>query len=315
MAVRSLNRSALSADDLAAIYEVMVQCHAEANAEEPYRSLAETEAYLRHPPGFEPRHYWLAERGGECQGFAQLGAVDGSPAGSAEILVRPDARRQGNGRELLAVVREQARLLGCRILIGSHGTAPGASFAAWARAVDTRRDVRSLLRLPCPAVAREITGSGVQSWVGATPDGLVESYAQAREAINDAPRAADEEWAAWDADRIRDLEAVLERRGRELRVTVALDAVGSVVAFTELRVSKTPGAMAGTEDTAVLPAHRRRGLGRWVKVESLRLLQRDRPDVHLVTTTNAEDNTAMLTLNRALGFRPVAHSTSCVLDL
>jgi hypothetical protein len=37
--------------------------------------------------------------------------------------------------------------------------------------------------------------------------------------------------------------------------------------------------------------------------------------VHLVTTTNAEDNTAMLTLNRALGFRPVAHFTSCVLDL
>ena len=315
MAVRALDRSALSVDDLTAIYVVMVQCHVESNAEEPYRSLAETGAYLRHPPGFEPRYSWLAERGGECQGFAQLGVVDGSAAGSVEILVRPDARRQGNGRALLAVVREQATQLGCRVLIGSHGTAPGASFAAWAGAVDTRRDVRSLLRLPCSAEARQINGYSLFNWVGAAPDHLVESFARTRDAINDAPRAADEEWAAWDAERIRDLEAVLEQRGREVRVTVALDTGGSVVAFTELRVSKTQGARASTEDTAVLAGHRRKGLGRWVKVESLRRLEVDRPDVSLVTTTNAEDNTAMLTLNRALAFRPVAYSTTCVLDL
>ena len=80
-------------------------------------------------------------------------------------------------------------------------------------------------------------------------------------------------------------------------------------------MSKTQGATAGTEDTAVLAGHRRKGLGRWVKVESLRRLEVDRPDVSLVTTTNAEDNTAMLTLNRALAFRPVAYSTTCVLDL
>jgi mycothiol synthase len=282
---------------------------------EPYRSPAETEGYLRHPPGFEPRSYWVAERGGECQGFAQLGAVDGSAAGSVEILVRPDARRQGNGRALLAVVREQARQLGCRVLIGSHSTVPGTSFAAWAGAVDTPRDVRSLLRLPCSAEAQQIGGYSLFSWVGAAPDHLVESFARTREAINDAPRAADEEWAAWDAARIRDLETVLEQRGREVRVTVALEAGGSVVAFTELRVSKTPGATAGTEDTAVLAGHRRKGLGRWIKVESPQRLQADRPDVSLVTTTNAEENAAMLTLNRALGFRPVAHYTTCVLDM
>ena len=72
---------------------------------------------------------------------------------------------------------------------------------------------------------------------------------------------------------------------------------------------------AGTDDTAVVAAHRRRGLGRWVKVESLLRLQEDRPDVTLVTTANAEENHAMLALNRALGFSPVAVYTNCALQL
>ena len=107
----------------------------------------------------------------------------------------------------------------------------------------------------------------------------------------------------------------MERRGRDIRVTVALDAKGEVAASTELRVSRTPGAIAGTEDTAVVAEHRRRGLARWVKVASLLQLQRDRPDVSLVTTTNAEENNAIRSLNHALGFSPVAVYTSCVLQM
>jgi hypothetical protein len=75
------------------------------------------------------------------------------------------------------------------------------------------------------------------------------------------------------------------------------------------------GAIATTEDTAVVASHRRRGLGRWVKLSSLDRLQQDRPDVSLVATTNAEDNRAMLELNRAVGFSPVAFWTSSVLQL
>src|ERR671935_2028917 len=54
---------------------------------------------------------------------------------------------------------------------------------------------------------------------------------------------------------------------------------------------------------------------RWVKVESLLGLQEDRPDVTLVTTANVEENHAMLALNRALGFSPVAVYTNCALQL
>jgi GNAT superfamily N-acetyltransferase len=301
---------------LAAIYRVMLFSHEEVNRAEPYRTVAETGAYLHHPPAFEPRSYWYFEEAGEPVGFAQLGIVEGSATGEVEILVRPDARGRGYGTALLEAVCARAQASGCDMIIGSHATAAGAAFGARAKAVETRRDVRSLLRLPLREQAvSPVAGYGLRSWVGATPEALLSSYASAREAINDAPRAAEQDWSRWDAARVRDLEATLERRGREPRITAALDAHGCVKGFTELRVSLTRQAKASTEDTAVVAEHRRKGLARWIKLESLARLQHDRPDVQLVTTTNAEDNKAILMLNRSIGFAPVARYTTCTLDL
>jgi GNAT superfamily N-acetyltransferase len=313
MAVRPLPRSSPLAE-LAAAHDVMLRCHAEANAVEPYRSLEDTVGFLRHPPATEPRFAWLAEDEGDPCGFARL-AVVGNGLGAVEILVRPDARRRGHGRELLAAASAHAAGVGVRVLVGSHATAAGARFAAAVAATDGRRDVRSLLRLPRRFSPVPVDGYALVSWTGAAPAELVSSYALAREAINDSPRAAEEQWESWDVERVRGLEAALERRARDVRVTVAHDPAGDVVAFTELRISRTPHAVANTEDTAVVAEHRGRGLGRWIKAESLAALQRDRGDTRLVTTTNAEENVAMLALNRSLGFEPVALFTTCLLEL
>src|SRR5919198_1471100 len=117
----------------------MATCHAEANAEEPYRSPADTEVYIRNPPDVEARDYWIAESSGDCIGFAQLGVLHGSPSGHVEILVRPDARRRGHGTALLAAVCKQAELRGARVLIGSHANEPGSRFAGAGGAVDSQR--------------------------------------------------------------------------------------------------------------------------------------------------------------------------------
>jgi GNAT superfamily N-acetyltransferase len=115
--------------------------------------------------------------------------------------------------------------------------------------------------------------------------------------------------------RMRDLERAASQQGDQIRVTAALDAVGELAAFTELHVSPRRGTVARTADTAVAPAHRRRGLGMWVKAESLRLLAVQRPDIELVTTSSSADNVTMLEVNRRLGFQPVAIWTGAVLTL
>ena len=317
MAVRSLDASSLSEDVMRGLYEVMARCRTEENPEEPPRTRADSEAFLRHPPGAQDRDNWIAEDAGRCVGFAQLGVMRGSPAGRLELLVHPDHRRRGYGTELLETARAQAKVRGAQKLIAGHATEAGARFAAAVGAKDDHREVRSLLRLPLPEDLRPepVDGYALGSWVGATPEALLESYARAREAVNDAPDSFDHERVVWDAALVRDLEASVERRDRDIRVTIALDAKDEVVAFTELRVSRMPDAVAGTEDTAVVAEHRRRGLARWVKLESLLQLQHDRPDVRLVGTMNAENNEPMRSLNHALGFSPVAVYTTCVLEL
>jgi mycothiol synthase len=301
--------------DLDGVYEVIRLCHEEENAVEPPRTRAEVESFMQHPPTSDIRGYWIAEDGGGVTGFAQLAGERESPVVRVQVLVHPDPRRRGHGTRLLERVIEAARGLGARELIGSHATEAGSRFAARSGAVDSQREIRSLLRLPAEGSAAAVPGYELESWVGAAPERLLDSFARARQAINDAPVASDEDIAAWDGERVRDLEAALERRDRDIRVTVAVDGRGEVVAFTELRVSRVPSRIANTEDTAVVAEHRGRGLGRWVKFESLQQLHADRPEVELVTTDNAEQNEAMLKLNSSLGFAPVCIHTSCVLEL
>jgi mycothiol synthase len=312
--VRVLDATDAPEDVLDRVYDVMARCHEEVSPEAPYRSRAEAVAFLRHAPEFETREYWIAESGGGCVGFGQLAVGSALPTARIDVLVHPDRRRNGHGTALLEAVRRQATARGARVLIGAHATKAGSRFAAAAGGVDSQRNVDSVLRLPLALDTVPVSGYRLRSWVGAAPGELLDSFASAREAINDSPAPSDDEVAVWDASRVRDLEAALERREREIRVTVALDEHDEVVAFTELRVSRTLGANATTEDTAVVRGHRRRGLGRWVKLESLRRLQDERPDVRQVTTVNAEENQAMRGLNEALGFRPVAVWTNCVLE-
>ncbi|MDQ1396172.1 MAG: hypothetical protein QOG64_1431, partial [Acidimicrobiaceae bacterium] len=55
-------------------------------------------------------------------------------------------------------------------------------------------------------------------------------------------------------------------------------------------------------DTAVDPAHRNRGIGRWLKAAMLLHVMDERPELRRIETENAGSNDAMLGINVALGF-------------
>jgi mycothiol synthase len=294
------------------VHELCRACHSEVNQMEPYRSLDETIGFLRHPPAAARRAYWVVRLAGQAVGFAQLSAAADSPVGDGAVMVHPEARRRGCGRALFGELAGHAAAAGCTTVAGGYATEAGGRFAGLLGAVPTRVDIRSVLMLADARLdAGPVAGYRLVSWNGPAPQRLVESYAQAREAINDAPAAAEGEWYSCDVAQVRDMEAAAARRGRQTRVTAALDRAGGVVAFTELRVDARPGAVATTEDTAVVAQHRGKGLAGWIKAESLAALRHDRPDVALVSTTNAESNMAMRAVNRRLGFRPAARLTIC----
>jgi GNAT superfamily N-acetyltransferase len=142
------------------------------------------------------------------------------------------------------------------------------------------------------------------STTGRTPDHLLDSYARAKTAMNDAPHGAtDLEDFVFTADRLRAEETGLLEVG-ELRVLFAVhEATGEIAGFTETGVGRQP-ERAQQQDTAVVPAHRGSGLGLWMKSAMLLRLRAERPDVTEVITGNSTGNRHMLAINERLGFRP-----------
>ncbi|HVU76105.1 MAG TPA: GNAT family N-acetyltransferase [Gaiellaceae bacterium] len=277
----------------------------------PYEQAA---GYFRHPSGGE-RTLWLARDGERVVGYAQL-AVYGPEFAFLDVAVPPADRRRGIGSALLAELVGGMREQGLASGFGHHVSEAGAGFAARHGARDDQRDVRSTLvlaeaRLEAPPVP---DGIELRSWIGLTPEELLESHVRAREAMDDAPAPEGVGVHVWSADHQRRSEEAAIARNRPPRVTVALQD-GEIVAFTDLRVSPPPAEVAGTDDTATIPSARRRGLSTIVKVESLRLLRDDRPDVRIVTTLNAEHNVGMRAVNTRIGFVPTSILTTSVLEV
>lgn len=267
-------------------------------------------AFYRFQPSTHTSCFWLADGG-----FARL-SVHGPAAAFAHVLVHPERRRNGLGGALLDRILERCRELGVTALHGEHATADGAAFAARRGARDSNRVVKSKLdldgaHLPEPSPPE---GWRLVTWLRRVPDEHLDAFVVARRGMDDAPAPDAMDIPSMTAEQVRASEASLEQRDREMRVTVALHESGEIGAFTELRVSR--GAVSAfTDDTATVAAHRGRGLARAVKLESLRRLREDHPEVEYVTTSNDEGNAAMRHINESVGFRPTVTWTTSTLTL
>ncbi|HUZ16409.1 MAG TPA: GNAT family N-acetyltransferase [Gaiellaceae bacterium] len=293
---------------LVRFHELELVCHEELQSGEPWRTRDEGIAFHRFLPTTTTIGHWLADGG------CAVLWMHTPTATFCEVLVHPERRRQGLGTALLARVVERCRGLGVETLRGDHKSAAGAAFAARVGAVDEQRVVRSFLDLPAAELPEPRLPDGFRlvNWLGRVPDEHIEAYARARVAMDDAPAPEGMDFPAWDAEKIRASEESLVRRGREMRLTVAMDDAGEIGAFTELRHSA--GSVLGfTDDAGTVAAHRGKGLARAVKVESLRRLRDDHPEIEVVTTRNAEENGAMRHLNESIGFRPTVVETTAAL--
>ncbi|HZQ81145.1 MAG TPA: GNAT family N-acetyltransferase [Gaiellaceae bacterium] len=294
------------------IYLVESEASAELLGSAPAPTLAERVARYRNP-GTGLRWRWLVHADHEPAGLAEL-QVHSETFAIGDVLVRPAFRRRGIGRALFDVMCGAAREHSIPSFFGHHGSEAGAGFAAAVGARADLRDVKSVLdlqeaELPAPPVGLEL-----RTWIGPVPDELMETFVAARNAMNDAPTPGGIGDIPWTIERQRDDDATLVARGTPPYTTVVLDG-GEVVAFTAVRVQEPPCPYVTTDDTAVIPSHRGRGLAYAVKLENLRRVREARPDVERVGTMNAEHNHAMRAVNTKLGFVPTVYLTTAVVEL
>ncbi|HMC69308.1 MAG TPA: GNAT family N-acetyltransferase, partial [Mycobacteriales bacterium] len=227
------------------------------------------------------------------------------------VLVDARHRRRGIGKALLAALTDAVAAEGRTRMVGDARVgAPGEQFAAAVGARVTQVDVGSVLDVTASDVAslRELANPDaayeVVQWRDRCPDGLVDRFAVARTAMNDAPHGDEHHDAwGWDAARVRALEDRRTRWQVRCYTTVAVHRdSGDVGGFTDLLIVDRPST-AAQEDTGVLAAHRGHGLGLSIKAANLLALLENEPQISKVMTWNAEGNRHMRAVNERLGFR------------
>ena len=231
--------------------------------------------------------------------------------------VRPDRRGQGFGTRLLEELEQRTRALGRTTLwVGiAADDEPSAAFLAEHGFAPAARDARRLQVLAdvdpatLGALERDAAAhSGDYELERVAPpydDAHLTELIPAMAAINDAPMGAltceDE---VFDLARMRDAERAHELRGERVRRVIARHrGTGEVAGHTYLVVRPWAPREAGQWDTSVARAHRGHRLGLALKIEMLRWLAEEEPQVEVVETWNNVDNAPMIKVNEALGYR------------
>ncbi|MFI5733070.1 GNAT family N-acetyltransferase [Kribbella sp. NPDC051587] len=272
---------------------------------------------------FSRRIAWLAaDAAGNPVGsaFLRLHSRDSlAHLADLEITVHPAERRRGVGSQLLYAAVAAAREQHAQLVVAEIGADSPAyeflvrhGFTIGLTLIYSRLDLRTVVA-PVPPPA----GYRLASWAGVVPDELLQTFTDARTAMDDAPTGAISYGAdSWDTARTRQAADAVARRGEHLMTVAALDeSTGEIVAFTELVVPEDGKSDAQNYGTAVRPAHRGHGLARWIKTEQIRWAQSRFPDLAGVLTDTVDTNEPMRRVNAALGYIPTHTNHRCILDL
>lgn len=315
--------TAPTAEDLRAWYRVQTAALAHDRPGEPVPSQAAVQTGLTTTGSRRRLVLWLLRGSADEPVATAVLRLSGAPViagddtagGPAEIqmTVHPAHRRLGTGSRLLATVTEAATAAGCGTLAAEavSGT-PGEGFLATRDFVPVTRLTWQRLALDdipdpigkLPGVAHP--GYRLTAWEGAAPDTLTDGFLHAlRTRPAPAPGGIDTGESRWEPATAQETVELAARRGDRLLTVAALHDGGDIAGWTTVLLPADGARRAHQYDTAVVPAHRGHGLGLWMKAEMLRRLPAAQPDLAEIHTGVPDDNRHLLSVNTALGFRPL----------
>lgn len=304
-----------------ACYDVTCAAQATDDPIEPPQSYGLFDVYLRTGWEKTPGEVWVGrDFGGSVVGYYRIGLPDleNRDEAAGGPVVHPAARRRGYGRELLRHAAARATADG-RTRYGAVAVAGGAG-DAFAQTVGARLDLEEIRRIQYlseippgtidalrASASQAAAGYSLVSWDGPIPEEYFGPMAGVFNAFNDAPHGANEEPAAWDADRVRERTGIVVRTGlvRSHNVAAVCDATGELAAYTEVVIDPKVPQWGYQQLTAVVKAHRGHRLGLLVKTEMLALLASAEPQIEQIATGNAANNPYMIAVNEQLGYRVV----------
>ena len=282
----------------------------------PWQDVQVREYLAETMPG-ERRISWVAEDDrlpeGESTIFGHVSILLLGDIGVLEVLVHPNLRRRGLGRQLVAVAARRAYLEGFSSIgvevIGDTSALFFYEALGFEKEFTEIRSVLTLAKLDWDSLSRMAAGISrgyrVEYFPGGPPESLLEAYAQAKleaqiddDDLDLAPRSSDPQ-------RLRESLDTLHRRGLKPYIVLAIhESSGVVAGLTEVVVPAQHPERADQYDTIVVRDHRGYGIDRAIKARMLFELRTAEPDLLEVQTWNAQHNESMLKVNAELGFQP-----------
>jgi GNAT superfamily N-acetyltransferase len=233
------------------------------------------------------------------------------------LTVRPDLRRRGHGTELvneaLRLTKDAGRAI---IWAGVAEDDPGGQafvqkFGFRYASHDARRrqrlaevDYAEIDRLYAQAV-EAASDYRIERLTPPVPDEVLAELVEVTAAINDAPAGTlTYEDEVFDTARLRDIETARQKRGDILyRVVARHRGTGKVGGHTQVVFNPLEPTLGHVGDTAVARAHRGHRLGMLLKIDMMRWLADEQPQLETIETWNNVDNRYMINVNEAIGYR------------
>lgn len=288
---------------------------------DPVLSDPEAQSELqRVDPLWEFRH-WVALAGGELIGSVHVGfrrpgttnAAEHSPFLTAGGAVRAEAQRRGAGTLLLREIHTLMHALDKTVLTLSAHTAPGHAFLTYVGAVAKHAVVENR------AVLAQLDWDRLRRWEAAAEErGLVWERHAGRvprevllallpvftDLFADMPIGGLEmPPIRWEINGYDQWYETLERVGGAHHLVMLRAPDGSVAGLSEAGWDRRIPDIVYQQLTAVARPWRGRGLARALKAAMLQQVHAHQPEAKVISTSNAEDNAPILSINARVGFK------------
>ena len=318
--MRIVDARSLDGDDFAAALELQQRLDRERDPGLPVTGAVELRAVFDDDATDYCRHQRIVAFAGNGVAVA-IGHVelesDAANATLAGVEITPTDDRTAPA--VLAELLRRARADG-RTSVIAWGDHTPAAHTFWTGLGAELRYTEQEASLDMAAVDSQLMEQWIEAgpadlelvhWSRCCPEELIDAMVATANAMKDAPTDdLDVADTVVDAAMVRAEIEARAARGLEYQCVLAVTSDGAAAGSTEVFINRHRPEASWQWTTVVLPDHRGRGIGRWMKATMWQRLRVTEPAVTALQTGNAASNSHMLAINNEMGFRPT-HLMGC----